>query len=207
MQTLGNGEQRLTYADRLREARAAKQKAAGGNQNIPPAPAPTREVSAPVAAGQQSNESLDGEPESQFSPAVYEELRTAINLLVARLQREKPMSRSEFERFETSVAIIVEDAIPRQELPVEVQESAPPTAVPPLPPAAASPSRRNTMDELESEGPAWDRTTKSYGLPRGTTNTYDIEGMGAMTPEDYQQALRSRVSARARSARESGSYG
>lgn len=46
--------------------------------------------------------------DSPFSPALQEELRVAIKVLAARLQREKPMARAEFERFESAVGIIVE---------------------------------------------------------------------------------------------------
>ena len=46
--------------------------------------------------------------DSPFSPALQEELRVAITTLSARLQREKPMTRAEFERFESAVGIIVE---------------------------------------------------------------------------------------------------
>lgn len=46
--------------------------------------------------------------ESPFSESLQEELRVAITILAARLQREKPMSRQEFERFESAVGVIVE---------------------------------------------------------------------------------------------------
>ena len=47
------------------------------------------------------------------------------------------------------------------------------------------------MDELESEGPAWDaKKAVQYGLPAGVQNSYVIEDMGKMNPEEYQEALR-----------------
>lgn len=152
------------------------------------------------------------EPESPFSPPVYEEIRTAITILAARLQREKPLSRDEFERFEAAVAIIVEDALPRQELPTNKGKAQVTDAVVAAPAHAAVSNAvrypaRKTGDEIENEGPAWDPASGGYGLPSNTQNTYVIEGMGAMTPHEYQEALRQRVSARARSARDSGSYG
>lgn len=196
----------MSYADRLRQARAARQTAVaqGQDNNIssgtPAATAASVAASLPLS-GQE-------EPEALFSQTVFEELRTAITILAARLQRERPITRSEFERFEEAVAIIVEDAIPKQELPTGPGPSAPAPmmAMPPTAGTGDSVATSST-DELESEGPAWDPDAKSYGLPTDTTNTYTIEGMGAMNPDEYQQALRNRVTARARSARESGSYG
>lgn len=154
------------------------------------------------------------EPEIPFAPDVYEEIMMAIKIITSRLQREKPLSRDEFERFEAAVATIVEDALPGQELP-----AAPATPAPPVPPAVAAytappesnvvsaPKLQRMADDNVNEGPAWDASNKNYGLPTGTQNTYVVEGVDAMTPAEYQEALRSRVSARARAARESKSYG
>lgn len=178
----------MSYADRLRQARAAKQAGEPGNRITPTTP--------PTAAARVQNEPGEAEPESPFSPQVFEELRTVITLLAARLQREGPMSRSEFERFEHAVAVVVDDAIPREESLTPPQTSMP-----------ATPELDSSTDEFESEGPGWDPKAKSYGLPKGTTNTYTIDGMGAMQPDEYQQALRERVISRARSARETGAYG
>lgn len=46
-----------------------------------------------------------------------------------------------------------------------------------------------------------------YGVPVGTTNTYAIDGMEEMTPEEYQVAIQEAVSARQRQRRASGVVG
>lgn len=101
-----------SYADKLREAQEAKAAAARGDQASPPTPpAASASGSASVPASASASASSAPLPqvaESPFSASLQEELRVAITTLSARLQREKPMSRAEFERFESAVAIIVE---------------------------------------------------------------------------------------------------
>lgn len=58
----------------------------------------------------------------------------------------------------------------------------------PVPPNAAASS--NTDDDFEVEGPQWDATKVQYGLPTGVRNTYDIDDMEKMNPDEYQAALR-----------------
>ena len=173
----------MSYQDKLREAQAAR-----GGQKGSPIPPP---ASVP-GSGRTKPADLPAVAESPFSPEMQEELRTAITILSARLQREKPMTRAEFERFESAVAIIVEDASPTQELPTQ---AAPPAAAAPAvvsAPAPAPPAGGlKAIDELESEGPAWDaKAAVQYGLPSGVQNSYVIDDMGKMNPEEYQEALR-----------------
>lgn len=177
----------MSYQDKLREAQAAR-----GKQGSPVPPAA---ASPAMGGGGGTNPSdLPAVAESPFSLEIQEELRTAITILSARLQREKPMSRAEFERFESAVAIIVEDATPMQEL--QTQAAAPPAsaaAAAVSAPVVSTPpdSGLRTMDELESEGPAWDaKAPVQYGLPAGVQNSYVIDDMGKMNPEEYQEALR-----------------
>lgn len=128
------------------------------------------------------------------------------------------MTRAEFERFEAAVAIIVEDALPAQELPTQQvpmqQASSPPRAAVSAPPVVSTPApsvaadaEAKPMDEYESEGPAWDPAQGGYGLPTGVENSYVLEGMAQMSPEEYQEALRKKVVSRAQTARKSGVYG
>ncbi len=79
-----------SYAEKLKQAQAAKAAAAA------------------AAAGGGGDSTMPQVAESPFSTAMQEELKVAITILAARLQREKPMTRSEFERFESAVAMIVE---------------------------------------------------------------------------------------------------
>lgn len=84
-----------------KQAQAAKAGAAarGGEPAPPPAPG---------GGPSPSDDTMPQVADSPFSPALQEELRVAITVLAARLQREKPMTRSEFERFESAVGVIVE---------------------------------------------------------------------------------------------------
>ncbi|CAM9488123.1 unnamed protein product [Choristocarpus tenellus] len=131
------------------------------------------------------------------------------------MQRDAPMSVDEFERFEQAVALIVEDALPQQELPSpKVEMPTPKVEMPPTPQSVASSkveetvptSQEDTEDDDESEGPAWD-PTQGYGISPSTTNTYVIEGMGTMDADEYQEALREKVIKRAQEVRETGKYG
>ncbi|CAM9528711.1 unnamed protein product [Sphacelaria rigidula] len=212
----GAGDQPMTYAERLRAAQAARAAAGagggGGGGGQPPA-SPSRPAPPTQSPGRMRHgeEPAMAEPEIPFSPDVYEEIRMAIKIITARLQREKPLSRDEFERFEAAVATIVEDALSGQELPATPAAPVPPAAAaytaPPESNVVSSPVLRRTADDIVNEGPAWDPSQKSYGLPTGTQNTYALEGMEAMTPAEYQEALRKRVSARARAVRDTKSYG
>lgn len=59
----------------------------------------------------------------------------------------------------------------------------------PVPPAAAASSNTDDDDD-EVEGPQWDAKKVQYGLPMGVRNTYDIDDMEKMNPDEYQAALR-----------------
>ncbi|CAM9878942.1 unnamed protein product, partial [Pylaiella littoralis] len=217
-----------SYADKLRAAKAAKAAAARGDQASPlPPPAPAAAAASSVPRGSASAP-LPQVAESPFSASLQEELRVAITTLSGRLQREKPMTRAEFERFESAVAIIVEDALPLQELPAQgapadaagasavAAAPSPPVAAPrrlvaaqsPVPPVAAADSGGSDMDD-EVEGPQWDAKKVQYGLPVGARNTYSIDDMDKMSPDEYQAALRQvkKVVNRAQSVRKTGSYG
>lgn len=197
-----------SYADKLRQAQEAKQAASGGQSAA---------ADGASGGGGGGGMPMPSDSESPFPADTLEEIRTAIKILAARLQREKPMSRAEFERFEAAVAIIVEDALPAQELPTQQQVLSPAAAAVTAPPVVSSPesaaaaaaaaAAEKETDMYESEGPAWDPAQGGYGLPAGVENSYVLEGMAEMDPEEYQEALRKKVVSRAQTARRSGAYG
>ncbi|CAM9702096.1 unnamed protein product [Discosporangium mesarthrocarpum] len=220
MQASGNGGS-PSYAERLQQAKATKLNvgAAGGSSTPPPQlstaePLSVEPVRTPHNVGGQH-------AEPAFSEEIQEDLRTAITLLTARMQREVPMSRSEYERFEAAISRIVEDAVPQDA--IESSSTTTPIGANGIRAAAVAaygqktsidleggepstpPQVTSTTDDFESEGPKWDG--KGYGLPSGTVNTYTIDGMGTMNPEEYQEALRQRVSKRAQESRKRGMYG
>ena len=91
------------------------------------------------------------------------------------------------------------------------QTSSPPpsqptvTAQPPPPEqtAAVTPQQSGygATDISNDEGPAFDGSG-GFGLARGTKNTYVIEGMDEMSPEEYRQKLQESISARQAKRRE-----
>ncbi|CAN0070969.1 unnamed protein product [Ectocarpus sp. 4 AP-2014] len=213
----------LSYADKLREAQAAKAAKAADCQASPLSPQPETTPPPPPAVAAAaatpappSGGAMPQVAESPFSESLQEELRVAITILAARLQREKPMSRQEFERFESAVGVIVEDALPLQKLPspaspaspaAAAAAAAPPRLVVTQSPAPNGVSDGDDDDDFETEGPEWDAKKVQYGLPLGARNTYDIDDMEKMNPEEYQAALREKVVERAQSVRKTGSYG
>lgn len=64
--------------------------------------------------------------------------------------------------------------------------------VPPVTAAAAAAADSGSDDEMddEVEGPQWDASKVQYGLPMGVRNTYSIDNMEQMSPDEYQAALR-----------------
>jgi hypothetical protein len=71
------------------------------------------------------------------------------------------------------------------------------------PPATAAPA---AVDNSNDESPAYDGTG-GMGLAKGTANTYIIDGMDEMSPEEYQKALQQTISDRQTARKESGRYG
>ena len=183
----------MSYADKLREAREAKEAARARRTEASPMPAVSSAPSAAVAGSGRGAATMDSQ--SPFSAEMLEAIRTAIAILTKRLQRDTPVTRSEFERFESAVAIIVEDALPQQELPT--QAIPPPPSLPSggstppwVEPTAATADGDSVLDDDDvSEGPGWD-PKGGYSLPRGVRNSYVIDDMGKMNPEEYQAALR-----------------
>jgi hypothetical protein len=85
-----------------------------------------------------------------------------------------------------------------------VYEDAPPAQVS----AATSVTKavQQVLDTSNDEGPAY--TGKGgMGLASGTTNTYIIDGMDEMSPEEYQKALQESISSRQRNRHKTGIYG
>ncbi|KAG5176200.1 hypothetical protein JKP88DRAFT_227972 [Tribonema minus] len=197
MQSSGSYMERLKAAQ---EAKAAKKQAAAPPAAVAPATPPAvAAVSEPLSAAA-----------APFTDEMQEHLQTAINLLSRRLKSGVPLNRPEFDRFEEAIDAIIKDAVPHL-------AAAAPAA------KAAAPAQRQQAaaqgweelggddddddDEgMESEGPAWD-ASKGYGMPVGVRNSYTIDGMDDMSPDDYQAALREKVLKRVTKARKTGNYG
>merc|ERR1712008_320725 len=74
------------------------------------------------------------------------------------------------------------------------------------PPPAASDDAEVEKLESEDDGPAYDGSG-GMGLAKGTTNTWVIEGMDSMSPEEYQKAIQESISARQAERVKKGYYG
>ncbi|KAL3939660.1 MAG: hypothetical protein SGBAC_005661 [Bacillariaceae sp.] len=84
--------------------------------------------------------------------------------------------------------------------------------------AAASPTIEDTAkveetetetvipDTSEDDGPAYEGSG-GMGLAKGTANTWIIDGMDSMTPEEYQAAIQASVSARQAERKKQGKTG
>ena len=63
---------------------------------------------------------------------------------------------------------------------------------PPAPQAPSTTTQTDLSEDAEEYGPAYDGTG-GMGMARGTRNTYVIEGMDEMSPEEYQKALQDSI--------------
>lgn len=176
-----------SYKERLADVQRSRGTAPAKETETPPAPA--------VAP-------------SPFDDDMQEHLSEAISILSRRLQSGEPLSREEFSRFQAAANAIIEDC---KEYGSNTFKSPEPKRAPAR--SQTQPVRTENQESLDSyegdeenEGPAWDED-KGYGVPVGTTNTYVVEGMDKMTPEEYQDAIRQKVINRAQAARKTGRYG
>mmetsp|Transcript_21300 Transcript_21300/g.49316 ORF Transcript_21300/g.49316 Transcript_21300/m.49316 type:complete len:251 (-) Transcript_21300:871-1623(-) len=108
-----------------------------------------------------------------------------------RLARPEPVSQTNGESVETPAAAVVS----------ATDQQPPPQQQPPL---EAKP--RQSIDISNDEGPEY-TGTGGMGLAKGTANTYAIEGMEEMTPDEYRAALDKSISDRARQRRDQGVVG
>mmetsp|Transcript_17020 Transcript_17020/g.22045 ORF Transcript_17020/g.22045 Transcript_17020/m.22045 type:complete len:118 (+) Transcript_17020:1-354(+) len=78
------------------------------------------------------------------------------------------------------------------------------TPPPPPPAAEAASASSNPINELPLDQEELENNAaKSYGLAAGTTNTYIIDGMEEMSPEEYRAKLQETISARQAQRRKS----
>jgi hypothetical protein len=82
---------------------------------------------------------------------------------------------------------------------------------PPAPVAAAAAPQKaaassNQPEHNDEDGAAYDGEG-GMGLSRGTANTYHLEGMDEMSPEEYRDKLQKSVSDRQDKRKQTGEYG
>ena len=106
------------------------------------------------------------------------------------------------ERIDTSTTL------PPAPAPVAAPAAVTTTAAPPVSVPVDIPvlKTKEVIDTSNDDGPAWDGKG-GLGLSRGTKNTYLIDGMDEMTPEEYQEALAQRIIKEQKVRRMTGSAG
>ena len=163
------------------------------------------------AAGQAVEESLP----MVFDEDILQDFQAALLTLEKRVQEgPNSLEPTEIETLTEQLDRIVEErhqnAHRRHQKPVRQAPETPasPQAAAPAPPAAQSPDAQTTAPAVESddEGPAYDGIG-GMGQPRGTVNTYIIEGMEEMTSEEYRSALQQSLIDRQRARRAAGKVG
>ena len=142
----------------------------------------------------------------QEGPGSLEE--TELDELTAQLDRiVAEMHANPHRRHQKPVRTAAEPGAPVAAAPQAPPPSSPQgaAAATSAPPQTAAPAPTNAADD-QDEGPAYDGTG-GMGQPRGTVNTYIIEGMEEMTSEEYRLALQQSIIDRQRARRAQGNVG
>jgi hypothetical protein len=155
-------------------------------------------------------------PKQLFEEALLDDMRQALLKLERRVQQGPgALSALEVEELDGELQRILDEMRHNQHQLVErprrtVQDVVGTSAAPPPPAAVDVETVRNgkvVTDTSEDEGPAFEFGKGGMGQARETTNTYIIDGMDEMEPEEYQKALQKSVIDRQTKRKESGTYG
>eukprot|EP00977_Amphora_coffeiformis_P004601 scaffold992_cov175-Amphora_coffeaeformis.AAC.10 len=161
------------------------------------------------AAGQAVEESLP----MVFDEDILKDFQAALLTLEKRVQ-EGPgsLEPTEIDILTEQLDRIVDEmhrnAHRRHQKPVRQapETSATPQVAAAAEPAPQAPTPVTPAVESDDEGPAYDGRG-GMGQPRGTVNTYIIEGMEEMTSEEYRLALQQSLIDRQRARRAAGKVG
>mmetsp|Transcript_16388 Transcript_16388/g.29603 ORF Transcript_16388/g.29603 Transcript_16388/m.29603 type:complete len:301 (-) Transcript_16388:226-1128(-) len=193
----------LTAADVMAKSKTS---ASGGTPNS----------NDPSAPGEQESPKL-------FSPAIYDDFQSALLALEKRIEGGPgSLSSEEVRKFEEETGRIAREmreyasdpkgtgeairkgyemSAPAVDVVAKEEEEEEVAVV-----VAAAPAVTDDDDDVPPENypPNEDEPTdaaQSYGLAKGTTNTYIIDGMAEMSPEEYRAKLQETISARQRKRR------
>lgn len=156
----------------------------------------------------------DEEPPKLFSDSLYDDMQQTLLALEKRI-KEGPGSLSMLEVEEVSAQtqrILVEmrefeagrvSGLGSAGVPATAAVS---PATTPATPATEIAKPKTVVDTSDEEGPAYDGKG-GLGLAKGTVNTYVIDGMDEMSPEEYQKALQQSIIDRQKVRHASGGYG
>ena len=167
---------------------------------------------------QREKQGLGGDEEIKIFDDDMLDKMQQILLILEKRAKEGPgsLSASEVDGF-VSLTQTVVDEMNAHENNNRLKDATPPPASPAVPdpvvatasvtaavqtapqaPPAQAPSKTTQTDlseDAEEYGPAYDGTG-GMGMARGTRNTYVIEGMDEMSPEEYQKALQDSIKQR-----------
>lgn len=138
------------------------------------------------------------------------ELTTQLDRIVAEMHQnphrrhQKPVRQQASSPLPDEQAAVAPVAQAPSAAPTAVVAVAPPPTAQPAP--TQLPRSTATSDESDDEGPTYDGTG-GMGQPRGTVNTYIIEGMDEMTSEEYRLALQQSIIDKQRERRKAGKVG
>ena len=161
---------------------------------------PTNPLMDPRVVGATRSASVLGNQETEplkiFDESIYSDIASAYEKLDKRF-KEGPgcLTASELHHLEAELTRIAEEMKQNQH------------KRPGRPSMQTSDSNSNDSSEAAPEHERKGGFDGRYGVPQGTTNTYVIDGMDEMTPEEYQVAIQEAVSARQRQRRQSGTVG
>jgi hypothetical protein len=145
-----------------------------------------------------------------FDDAVLEDMQQVLLALELRVkQGPGSLSALQVEELDGQLQRIMDDMrVNQHKKPVRPERTAEAPAAPP--PAAAAPQKpaasSNQPEFNDEDGPEYDGEG-GMGLSRGTANTYHLEGMDEMSPEEYRDNLQKSVSDRQDKRKQSGEYG
>ena len=153
----------------------------------------------------------------QFDDALLDDMQNVLLALEKRVKEgDGSLSLLEVEEMDTQLNRIIAEMKVNQnkqiELPPPEEQSinVPRINVPPPTKASVSAVTESppvsVTDISLDEGPEYDGTG-GMGQPRGTVNTYIIEGMDEMSPEEYRDALQKSIIDRQKTRRATGVVG
>ena len=150
------------------------------------------------------------EPEPIFNDGIMTDLQQSL-LLLERRVKEGPgsLSADEVNSLDGSLDRILKDMREKDSGVAPVSRAMPPpgTAAPVATPAAPDPtSIASVLNNNNEEGEEYNGEG-GFGLAKGTANTWNLEGMDEMSPEEYRDALQKSVSDRQSRRRADGTTG
>ena len=161
-------------------------------------------------AGAAASAALKSAPQPKlFEDDLLDDMQQCLLKLERRVKNGPgALSLLEVEEFEFATRRILDEMKLNEHNRPKPAPAFPDVQVEDTPPAAAPAVQANkqVMDISNDEGPMYEGKG-GMGLAKGTANTYIIDGMDEMSPEEYQKALQKSISDRQAKRVAEGTYG